>query len=136
MTRYANIVEDFVVEIFDTPNDQPITEFFPEQMLWVNLQNHPNVRPNWIAKEVNKKWEFTQHTGPAISVDDIIRVNSQTYEALRLSAISAMTPLLLAIQLNNATDKELEDAKTWQQYYRELLSVDPTTINPTWPTLP
>ncbi|NUU37620.1 tail fiber assembly protein [Pseudomonas sp. C2B4] len=39
-----------------------------------------------------------------------------------------MTPLLLSLQLGNATEDETASAKTWQAYSRALQGVDLTAI--------
>lgn len=62
--------------------------------------------------------------------------NAATKSALQAAASQAMTPLLLSLQLGNATDAETALAKLWQTYSRALQGVDPTASSPDWPVLP
>lgn len=62
--------------------------------------------------------------------------NTATQKDLLSAAVQAMTPLLLALQLNNATAAQKASAISWQSYYTEVQAVDLTQSSPAWPTTP
>lgn len=70
------------------------------------------------------------------SPEDIINRNLSLQEGLLRQASQAMTPVLLALQLGDATDSETNAARAWQIYYRALQSVDITVSDPAWPAIP
>lgn len=47
-----------------------------------------------------------------------------------------MTPVLVSLNLGDATDAETVVARAWQDYYRALQAVDLTAIDPQWPAYP
>lgn len=55
---------------------------------------------------------------------------------LQAQATYAMAPVLMSLQLGDATDAETTLAKAWQTYYRALQAVDLTVTSPAWPTAP
>jgi hypothetical protein len=68
--------------------------------------------------------------------EEILATNQATQSSLLASASQAMTPLLVSLQLGDATDEETASAKLWQAYVRALKLVDLTVIDPAWPTIP
>lgn len=48
----------------------------------------------------------------------------------------AMTPLLVSLNLGDATDTETVRAKAWQTYYRALDNLEITPVEPDWPQAP
>lgn len=82
---------------------------------------------------------FTPPPPPALPVltpEEILFANTQKQNALLNSASQAMTPVLLSLQLGDATDSEALTAKRWQAYYRMLQQVDLTAGTPVWPEYP
>jgi len=79
---------------------------------------------------------FTAPPVPPPSAADILTLNTSTQAALLTAASQAMTPLLLSLQLGNATADETAQAKAWQTYYRAVQAIDLTVQSPTWPTQP
>ncbi|MFL1562490.1 tail fiber assembly protein [Pseudomonas sp. O64] len=51
-------------------------------------------------------------------------------------ASKIMTPLLVSLQLGDATEEETAKAKAWQAYCRALQTVDLTAQSPAWPDKP
>lgn len=51
-------------------------------------------------------------------------------------ASKIMTPILVSLQLGDATDEETARAKAWQTYCRALNVVDLTVQDPAWPDKP
>lgn len=66
---------------------------------------------------------------------DILRENQNTQSYLLGQASQAMTPLLLALQLDG-TDEVTTIAKAWRDYYQALEVVDLTVTAPVWPASP
>ncbi|WP_167659505.1 tail fiber assembly protein [Pseudomonas sp. RIT623] len=69
-------------------------------------------------------------------VIDWPRVNRAVQNALLAAASSAMTPLLVSLQLGDATGEEIASAKSWQAYVRDLKVVDLSVPEPAWPVVP
>ena len=67
---------------------------------------------------------------------EILEANTGHQSSLITSASQAMAPILVSLQLGDATDAETLTAKAWQTYYRALQAVDLTVANPAWPTPP
>lgn len=67
---------------------------------------------------------------------EILAANTDTMVDLSNQASIAMTPLLLSLQLGDATAAETASAKAWQSYSRSLKAVDLTAASPDWPTIP
>lgn len=47
-----------------------------------------------------------------------------------------MAPVLVSLQLGDATDSETVIAREWQEYYRALKLVDISAQSPVWPSPP
>lgn len=61
---------------------------------------------------------------PVLSPEEMLQYNTQQQIGLLNAASQAMTPVLLSLQLGDATDTETLSAKAWQAYYRALQLVD------------
>ena len=70
------------------------------------------------------------------SPEDILQNNTVAREGRLLAAAQAIAPLMLALQLGNATDEEATSAKAWQAYARNLKEIDLTLESPPWPEQP
>lgn len=70
------------------------------------------------------------------SAEEVLAANTATLAALNARAVSAMTPLLLSLQLGNATVDETASAQAWQAYSRALDEVNLTEEHPLWPETP
>lgn len=86
-------------------------------------------------------WSYSngKFTAPSIeppSADEVLAANTATLTALSDLAVSAMTPLLLSLQLGNATADEMASAQAWQAYSRALDEVNLTEEHPLWPETP
>lgn len=68
--------------------------------------------------------------------EEILAGNTAYQSALINQASQAMAPILVSLQLGNATNDETVIAKKWQAYYRALKLVDISAVNPNWPTSP
>lgn len=66
-----------------------------------------------------------------------IRARNEGEQVFRTDEASKiMTPLLVSLQLGDATDEETAKAKAWQAYCRALKTVDLTVPSPVWPDTP
>ena len=67
---------------------------------------------------------------------EILAANTDLQTWLLSQASQSMAPILVSLQLGDATDEETTAAKAWQAYYRVLKAVDVTKANPQWPVAP
>lgn len=91
------------------------------------------------AWKLDSDGEITKQPLPAPpppTAEQILAVNQTTRSSLHAQASETMTPLLVSLQLGNATDAEIASAKVWQAYVRALNVVDLTVADPPWPTIP
>lgn len=74
---------------------------------------------------------------PPPPTPDQIKTRNLIQQAnLLYDASSKMAPVLVSLQLGDATDDETVIAKAWQAYYRALKLVDLTVDSPDWPEPP
>lgn len=73
---------------------------------------------------------------PPPTQEELEAANAAMKNSLIAQASQAMAPILVSLQLGDATDEETVNAKAWQAYYRELKLVDITATTPVWPTPP
>lgn len=85
---------------------------------------------------LNEDGTVTKHPFPPPTPEQIIAINQSQQSALIAQASQSMAPILVSLQLGDATDDETAVARAWQAYYRALTQVDVTVIDPAWPTLP
>jgi hypothetical protein len=70
------------------------------------------------------------------TAEEILSSNQLRLLSLQSNASRVMTPLLVSLQLGEATDSEKALAKLWRDYSRELKAVDLTNSGPIWPFMP
>lgn len=68
--------------------------------------------------------------------EEIISANQMQQNWLLSQASQKMAPVLVSLQLGDATDDETVTARAWQAYYRSLQLVDLTVADPAWPSPP
>lgn len=73
---------------------------------------------------------------PPPTGEQIIERNTSIRDKLKIEASQAMAPVLVSLQLGDATDDETVIAKQWQEYYRGLTQVDLSVPEPEWPVKP
>lgn len=130
MKNYARITEGVVVELFSTDGD--ISEMFHPDLVWVEVPNGCSPQVGWTCNEN----VFSPTEAPQPSAQEILATNITTHALLLSSASQSMTPLLVSLQLGNATEEETMAAKEWQAYYRALQAVDLAVQTPAWPDPP
>lgn len=140
MKTYARIVGGAVVELI-TPgmdlagNQYPIEECFPAEII------AECVDISGISPQPGQRWVYD---GAAFSPEPVVvptpaemlASNRATLAALKTHASQVMTPLLLSLQLDEATEAEIAEAKLWQEYSRKLKLVDIAVAAPEWPVSP
>lgn len=73
---------------------------------------------------------------PPPTPEEIFQKNSADQSNLLNQASQAMAPVLMSLQLGDATDDETTIARQWQAYYRALKLVDLAAVSPVWPEPP
>ena len=84
-------------------------------------------------------WTFVSPPPPEDippTAEEILAANKARQALLTADAATAMAPVLVSLQLGDATDAETATARAWQAYYRALQVVDLTPVSPAWPTPP
>lgn len=80
--------------------------------------------------------EVQAFLNPPLTPEIIKAANEARQSSLLAQASQAMAPILVSLQLGDATYDETVTAKAWQAYYRALTTVDMTVIEPDWPVAP
>jgi hypothetical protein len=112
--KYLKLVEGVVTDVFGAPQD-------PE--VWPGLLEVEDDDPRYV--------QFIKPFEP-----DLALIAADTRDSLLVGASQAISPLLLALQLGNATDAETASAKAWQSYVRALKALDLTADPIAWPKQP
>lgn len=112
------IAERFTPELVATMVD--ITEVTPQPQIY------------WVYDGA----AFSEPVPYQSSQEETRTANEAQQAALIAQASQAMTPLLLSLQMGDATAEEAVTAKAWQAYYRALNAVDVTATTPDWPVAP
>ena len=101
-------------------------------LYWYDFPEH--ARPG-LRSDVSDEEVFAiQHPTP--SAAQILATNQRLQDERLSLASQVMAPILVSLQLGDATDEETLTAKAWQGYYRALKAVDLTLETPDWPTTP
>lgn len=79
---------------------------------------------------------ITKHPFPPPTSEQIVERNTSIRDQFKLEASQAMAPVLVSLQLGDATGDEIVIAKQWQEYYRGLTQVDLSVPEPNWPVKP
>lgn len=140
MRTYARVENGVVVEMVTPINDPegnqyPLEVCFPpsfvEQCIEVtDMDPQPTERWTYIGGV------FAEPVVVGPTPGDILQVNQSTQAYYKGLARNAMAPVLMSLQLGDATDAETTLARAWQTYYRALEVVDMTVAAPDWPVAP
>lgn len=99
----------------------------------VDITGHdPQPQQQWVYDGVS----FSPKPIFFPSPEEVLAAKQAQKDELVRAASMAMAPVLLSLQLGDATDEETVKARAWQAYYRALQSLDITVDNPTWPLPP
>lgn len=111
-----------VMEIFNTPDDGPIENYFAQgdetlnQLFWVNVHNfEPAVQPGWIGTKDNSgAWSFAAYVAPPPTSAEVLASNSailltatQLASAQKTALTNRIGTLQDAIELEEATPAEV-----------------------------
>ena len=137
MTRFYIVFNDDGTLLTRLPMNADVEKPLPKNVssvseeLWLRtMQENDGVWSRSASGEI-KKYPF-----PPPSPEEKIAANAGRLETLLKSASQAMTPLLMSLQLGDATDEETASARAWQGYCRELRAVDLAAASPAWPEKP
>ncbi|MDU8357969.1 tail fiber assembly protein [Pseudomonas syringae group sp. J309-1] len=140
MNIYARVESGVVREIINPVMDEsgaetPIVERFPSELVaqMIEIQDmSPKPDQGWLYQE----GQFSAPPSNQESAAQIMASNEAKKAQLMAYASQVMTPLLVSLQLGNATDAEVLSAKEWQGYYRKLKEVEVTPELLSWPSAP
>lgn len=137
MKTYAKVDSGVVTEVvtptLDLNGEQyPLEACYPTEFVLqcVDITDHsPRPEQRWT-------YDGNSFIPEAQPVVDVVGNNEAKKVVLLNEASLSMTPLLLALQLGDATEKETADAMAWRHYSLALQSLDVTQENPVWPVAP
>lgn len=138
MKTYAHVIGGVVMELI--PPYAPAGEQIPlDQMYPANFVAEC-VDITGIDPEPQQNWTYDGSVfSPPVPYTptpaDIFASNSNYQEVLKTQASQAMTPLLMALQLDGS-DEVTAKARQWRDYYQALQEVDLTVSAPAWPIAP
>lgn len=140
MKTYALVQFGIVSEIIQPVTDADGTEIAIENLytpeVVAMLVDVTDVTPMPSARDSYDGTTFTAYVTPIESVASVTARNTALQQGKLTSAVQAMTPLLIALQLGSATDAQKASAAAWQKYYADVQAVDLTLTLPVWPTAP
>lgn len=129
---WARIENGRIVELTDL---DPEGRFPPGAYNWQVCPDDAMVY--WAAIDNgDETWSFGPYVPPPPTPYEILVNNQAALNSLLANASRSMAPVLVSLNLGDATDDETVLAKQWQTYYRELKLVDLTVEFPAWPTPP
>lgn len=140
MKVYARIDGGCVVEIIlpfvnDNGDEVPIgLRFTPEFVL--TLVDITDMTPPPLEGWTYDGAVFAAPVPHVPTPQEILIKNSNEQSELINIAAQSMAPIMVSLQLGDATDDETVIARAWQAYYRALKLVDITVANPDWPVAP
>lgn len=153
MKTYARIQDGVFFERIDpVPYDDEAPDWQPGDPSRIGTEKpieiryHPDlvatmVDITGIVPEPQLGWLYSGgvFTDPATILptpEEILAANRAEQVSRSTQASIAMTPVLVSLNLGDATDAETVVARAWQDYYRALQAVDLTAIDPQWPAYP
>jgi Caudovirales tail fibre assembly protein, lambda gpK len=140
MKSYARLDHDVVVEIITPPIDLEGNQYSidvcytPEFVATcIEVTNiDPQPEQGWVYNGV-----AVAPAPPYVPTQEEILSRNQARQASLLAdASQAMTPLMVSLNLGDATEEETVAAKAWQAYYRALKQLDVASPEPDWPVTP
>lgn len=135
-STYAMITDGAVFQIFPPVVIDGVDIPLSERL-------HPDlyatcVNIDGIVPQPQEHWTYdgVDFHPPQSNEPSIEQRNEMFRAVLRDQARLSMVPVLMSLQLGNATDQESAVARAWQTYYKALDNVDITQELPEWPTPP
>ncbi len=137
---YARVENGVVQEVIQPLNDldgveYPIEERYPVQVL------EQLVEITGLSPQPDQGWTYGKNVFKAptpweSSPEETLQINQVSQRYHLDQASQAMAPMLVSLQLGDATEEETAAAKKWQAYYRALKVVDLSVVEPKWPKKP
>ncbi len=127
---------NYDVIIYHAEDEIPIALRFPKWFVdtLIDITGQPVPEYLWVYDA--EAGTFGPYIPPPPTPEQILRANQIAQADLNQQAALVMTPILVSLQLGDATDTETMRAKSWQAYYRALQAVDLTVVSPSWPLRP
>ena len=138
MKKYARVVSGKVDNIFETNN--PITEEFPSDQVWVDVSALPKIDYSWNAVNTDGAWTFSDSDPWGQPSWLSIQLRSERAPRLdRANATLASTALPYKVELGLATPADEAGLLAYKQFFIDMSNVNkqpgyPLTV--TWPELP
>jgi len=146
----AIVVEFMLPAVYDAedPSWQPGEPSRIGQEIPIELRFHPDLVARMVdITDMDPKpdygwtWDGQNFHAPVPYVPSPAEIEAQreSYrQQLKNDAAIAMTPILVSLNLGDATDEETVKAKAWQSYYRDLtaLQISGEGDEPDWPSPP
>lgn len=140
MKIYARVDNAMVVEIIppyvnESSEEVPIEQRYTAEFV-LTLVDITEVSPMPLEGWTYDGLAFAAPIAHVPTAAEIIASNTQQQASLIAFAAQSMNPVMVALQLGNATDEEIAIAKAWQAYYRALKEIDMSAAEPEWPSAP
>ncbi|NNB51701.1 tail fiber assembly protein [Pseudomonas fragi] len=140
MNVYAQINDAKVVEIIppyvnESGEAVPIEQRYTPEFVQT-LVDITDVNPRPLEGWTYDGSVFAAPVPYVPTAAEIIERNTQQRASLMNGAAQSMSPVMVSLQLGNATEEEVAIAKDWQGYYRALKEVDVSLAEPDWPEAP
>jgi hypothetical protein len=137
MTKYYMLFDAkgvLVSRLSDDRFEIPENAIEVEYDFWVQTIQENDGQWKLNADGTITKYPFPPPPPP--TPEEILATNKVLQASLIAQASQAMAPILVSLQLGDATDEETVNARAWQAYYRELKLVDVSVPAPEWPITP
>ena len=140
MKIYARVDNSMVVEIIppyvnESSEEVPIEQRYTAEFV-LTLVDITEVSSMPLEGWTYDGLAFAAPIAHVPTAAEIIASNTQQQASLIAFAAQSMNPVMVALQLGNATDEEIAIAKAWQAYYRALKEIDMSAAEPEWPSAP
>lgn len=141
MRKFALLYEGRIYEIFEPRVFDGITYPVSAQVPAWQFETMIDVTDMVPFPEQNWTWDGVMFHPPQVYVptpEEVVAQREAYRKQLKDQAAIAMAPVLLSLNLGDATDEETLEAKAWQSYYRQLqeLEISGEGDEPVWPTPP
>jgi hypothetical protein len=138
MKKYVRVVDGKVDNIFET--DNPITDEFPSNQVWVDVTALPKIDYSWNAVNTDGVWTFTDSDmwGQPSQLSNQLR-SARTPRLERANSTLASSALAYKVELGLATPADEAALLAYKQFFIDMSNVNkqpgyPLTV--TWPEVP
>ena len=140
MKIYARVDNAMVLEIIppyvnESSEEVPIEQRYTAEFV-LTLVDITGENPMPVEGWTYDGSAFAAPVAHVPTAAEVTASNTQQQASLIAFAAQSMNPVMVALQLGNATDEEVAIAKAWQAYYRALKEIDVSLPEPEWPVSP